>query len=274
MSWFSKVFKNTEEQPSGKAASGEHAKPTAAEKAAAQAPVIEDFEPIEEPPPPRNVVHAPRIMEAEEAGGGDDIRIKAQIDERTGETLFMVDRPLLDGMSFVCGDRDTAYGCAPLAGALFDSGGVASVTIHNTNVTVARDGAGMETDEEFAQRIGGEIRAHLKTGMPVVLPEVLNNIPSDDEIRTALQRVIDEEINPGIASHSGVITLNRVEGNTAYITMGGGCQGCAASTITLRSGIEGAFRAQVPLLGAILDETDHSAGTNPYFKTLPAGMGG
>jgi len=61
MPWFSKVFKNKEEQ----AQAGEPAAPTAAEKAAAQAPVIEDFEPIEEPPPPRNVVHAPRIMDAE-----------------------------------------------------------------------------------------------------------------------------------------------------------------------------------------------------------------
>jgi len=88
-----------------------------------------------------------------------------------------------------------------------------------------------------------------------------------------LQKVVDEQLNPGIAAHSGVITLNRVEGNTAYITMGGGCQGCAASTITLRNGIEGAFRDAVPEVGAILDETDHTAGTNPFFRELPAGMG-
>ena len=88
-----------------------------------------------------------------------------------------------------------------------------------------------------------------------------------------LQRVIDEEINPGIASHSGVITLNRVNGNTIYITMGGGCQGCAASSVTLRSGVEGSFRKEVPQLGAVLDETDHQSGVNPFFREMPAGMG-
>jgi Fe-S cluster biogenesis protein NfuA len=97
-------------------------------------------------------------------------------------------------------------------------------------------------------------------------------MPSEEEIRDALQGVIDREINPGIASHSGVIKLNRVVGNTAYITMGGGCQGCAASKITLRSGVERSFRQAVPALGALLDETDHAAGVNPFFQELPSGM--
>jgi Fe-S cluster biogenesis protein NfuA len=84
--------------------------------------------------------------------------------------------------------------------------------------------------------------------------------------------VIDLEINPGIAAHSGVITLERVIGNTAFIKMGGGCQGCAASTITLREGVHKAFRDAAPQVGAILDETDHTAGSNPFYRNLPAGM--
>jgi hypothetical protein len=30
----------------------------------------------------------------------------------------------------------------------------------------------------------------------------------------------------------------------------------------------------MPHLGALLDETDHAAGTNPFFTQLPMGMGG
>ena len=85
-------------------------------------------------------------------------------------------------------------------------------------------------------------------------------------------KVIDDEINPGIASHGGFVNLERVQGNTIFITMGGGCQGCAASAITLRRGIHTAFRSAVPQIGAIYDETDHAAGTNPYFNEIPAGM--
>ena len=80
------------------------------------------------------------------------------------------------------------------------------------------------------------------------------------------------EINPGIASHSGVVTLERIVGNSVFLTMGGGCQGCAASEITLRQGIHNTFRSAVPQIGGIFDVTDHAAGSNPFYSELPAGM--
>jgi Fe-S cluster biogenesis protein NfuA len=37
--------------------------------------------------------------------------------------------------------------------------------------------------------------------------------------------------------------------------------------LTLRQGIEPILLAQVPGIHAVVDETDHGAGTAPYFKT-------
>jgi Fe-S cluster biogenesis protein NfuA len=48
--------------------------------------------------------------------------------------------------------------------------------------------------------------------------------------------------------------------------MGGGCQGCSAADLTLKQGIHTSFRKAVPMVGAIFDETDHTAGLNPYFS--------
>ena len=45
-----------------------------------------------------------------------------------------------------------------------------------------------------------------------------------------------------------------------YIKMGGGCQGCSVADVTLKQGIHGAFREAIAGIGAIYDETDHSAG--------------
>jgi len=261
-SWFSKVFKSEEDSP----------KSTAPEPIE---DVVEEDDDEDEPlPKERRVVNAPIVVDESEASGySDDIVIKAKMEPQANGCTFLVDRPLLDGLSFWAPDADTAYGSAPLAGAIFDLGGIATVLIHGMTVTVSRDGTEFSPWEEVAKRIGAQIRAHLKSGMPVLDPDYQARIADEATIAKELQKVIDEEINPGIASHSGVITLNRVVGNTAYITMGGGCHGCAASTITLRSGIEGAFRGAVPELGAVLDETDHTSGTNPFFKELPAGMG-
>lgn len=261
-SWFAKVFdkKKAEEQASA--------------AVAVESPVEVASEPVERIPKQRKVVHAPVIPPVEEsapqAGG---IRIKAKIDPSGQRIVLMVDRPVLPGYSCRCASPDAAAEWSPLAETLFSVGGIEEVVLHEMNVTVTRDGTGGESPQDVARRLGQALRKHLESGEPVVSTAFTEGMPAEEEIRFALQRVIDEEINPGIASHSGVITLTAVKGNTAYIKMGGGCQGCAASSITLRQGVEQSFRAAMPHLGALLDETDHAAGTNPFFTQLPMGMG-
>ena len=80
-----------------------------------------------------------------------------------------------------------------------------------------------------------------------------------------VQRVLDEQINPQIAAHGGFVTLLEVKDETAYITMGGGCQGCGMADYTLKQGVEQAIVEAVPTVQRVLDTTDHAAGTNPYY---------
>ena len=47
--------------------------------------------------------------------------------------------------------------------------------------------------------------------------------------------------------------------------MGGGCQGCGAADITLKSGIERLIKEEIPEIEEVLDTTDHGAGSNPYY---------
>lgn len=88
----------------------------------------------------------------------------------------------------------------------------------------------------------------------------------DDPIANQVQQVVDGQINPGVASHGGWVVLLDVKDDTAYIEMGGGCQGCAISQMTLKDGIEKAITEQVPQIKHVLDHTDHSGGENPYYK--------
>lgn len=87
-----------------------------------------------------------------------------------------------------------------------------------------------------------------------------------DPVAARVQEILDRQVNPGIASHGGYVDLLDVRDGTAYIEMGGGCQGCAQVDVTLRHGVEVAVRAAVPEIVAIVDTTDHAAGTNPYFQ--------
>lgn len=253
--WFAKVVYKDKE-------------PTAPAEIPTAAPTIEPSASSSDEKQQRRVIYAPLLAEDTPAKIGNDIRIKAQLDTSEQRIVLMVDQPVLKGYSFWCTQRSEAEKYSPLSNALFEQANPTSILIHEMNVTVT----GTTVNADTAQRLGQIIRSHLEAGKAVMGEAYLAAMPSAEQVREDLQEVIDNEINPGIAAHSGTITLVAVKGNTAYIKMGGGCQGCAASSITLRQGVETSFRKAVPQLGALLDETDHTAGNNPFFTDLPAGM--
>jgi len=87
----------------------------------------------------------------------------------------------------------------------------------------------------------------------------------------AVQKVIDTQINPAVASHGGHVTLLEVKEDTAFIALGGGCQGCGMADVTLRHGIEAMIKEEVPEIRQIVDTTDHAGGTNPYYQPSKGG---
>ena len=277
-SWFKKVF-------TGGADRLESPEPTPTDASPAPTPVPTPT--LEQPalgqpdmwsyedddPKLRKVVNAPVLMPDEECSSwSDEIRIKAKVEKDGTTCVFMVDRPVFEGLSAWFPNASWAENASPFAERIFSVDGVGNVLLHDMTVTVGTEERCKREWEDIAKEVGSVVREHLKTNSPVVAEEFVKGIPPEEDIRQRVQACIDLEINPGIAAHSGVVCLERVKGNTVYITMGGGCQGCAASTITLRHGIHTAFRRAVPEIGAIFDETDHATGTNPYYKELPAGM--
>jgi Fe/S biogenesis protein NfuA len=85
-------------------------------------------------------------------------------------------------------------------------------------------------------------------------------------VEERVAQVIDRQINPAIAQHGGMAALERVEGDVAYVRLGGGCQGCGMATVTLDQGIESAILQGVPEIKRVVDVTDHASGVNPYYQ--------
>ena len=81
-----------------------------------------------------------------------------------------------------------------------------------------------------------------------------------------IQRLLDDQVNPAVASHGGYITLLDVKDDKAYIQLGGGCQGCGMADVTLKQGVEVAIKEAVPSIVEVIDSTDHGGGENPYFQ--------
>ena len=95
------------------------------------------------------------------------------------------------------------------------------------------------------------------------VPSVSEDSPLEDRINYVLYN----EINPGLASHGGMVTLVELTAeNEAVLQFGGGCQGCSAVDLTLKNSVESTLMERLPELKGILDQTDHTFTENAYYS--------
>ena len=79
--------------------------------------------------------------------------------------------------------------------------------------------------------------------------------------------MVDEQVNPALAAHGGYVTFMGHDGEgKAFLTMGGGCHGCAMSRMTMLEGVQTMIIEAVPTITKVVDATDHSTGENPYYS--------
>jgi Fe/S biogenesis protein NfuA len=118
---------------------------------------------------------------------------------------------------------------------------------------------------EWAEDAGG-FRVESDRPKPAAPPTVTSSGSGPSgPLAEQVQRVVDELVNPRIAAHGGAVEVVDVADDVVYVRMTGGCQGCAASAATLRSGVERMLKEEVPAVREIVDLTDHNAGSNPYY---------
>ena len=155
---------------------------------------------------------------------------------------------------------------APVNAAIGRDGGVAIVIpaasvarLRGSRLEFAPDGGGglvlvnpnMPTPEEVNPGVPADILA----------------LGTDGPLGTFAINVLDQHVNPSIASHGGradLVALDETK-KIAYIKMSGGCQGCAMSRLTLTQGIEATLRDAIPELSDVVDVTDHASGVNPFY---------
>ena len=179
---------------------------------------------------------------------------------------FTVSRTVHPGGPFFFDDRERAGG-SPLVERLFALPGVAYVLIADNVVTVGKQPGASWSGLRSA--IGTGLRTQLLTGVPAILQAPAN--PStrertDAQSRAVVQELLDREVNRSIAAHGGQISIVDVRDGNLFIAMSGGCQGCAASKVTLRQGFEVMLSRVAPEIVNIVDTTDHAAGNTPFYR--------
>ena len=140
-----------------------------------------------------------------------------------------------------------------------------SVVIPADSVDKIR-GARLELSDDVEQ--GGLVIVNPNKPVPPAASPGMGQAPADlsGDVPQRVIQVLDQQINPSIASHGGHAELVAVEDDVAYLRLSGGCQGCGLAAVTLSQGIEVAIRDAVPEITRVVDVTDHAAGTNPYYE--------
>lgn len=115
---------------------------------------------------------------------------------------------------------------------------------------------------DFTDSQGLVIRNPNKPEMPSV-----DGLTRADELSAKIEVLVETEVNPALAAHGGFVTYVGHDGEgTAYMTMGGGCHGCAMSTQTMLDGVQTMLSEALPEVQRVRDLTDHASGTNPYYS--------
>lgn len=217
--------------------------------------------------------------------GADDIRITKTADAEWHELRpralaaimehFMSGAPVVEEGATAPDDVDAAG----LEGAAAEIREIVETRIR----PAARDGGGDVSFVEFRDNV-----AYLRfDGAAYGLMQPIRNmlghyVPEVEDVRDAIEledrpglgteegkailELLDSQINPQVAAHGGHISLIDVKDRTAFVRLEGGCQGCSASSATLRQGVEIEIKRLVPTIAHVVDVTDHAAGTNPYYS--------
>jgi Fe/S biogenesis protein NfuA len=80
-----------------------------------------------------------------------------------------------------------------------------------------------------------------------------------------IEKLMDEQIRPALASHGGNVEVVDVDNGKLYLKLQGGCQGCSSSSATLRDGIARLVQETYPEINEVIDMTDHESGENPFM---------
>jgi Fe-S cluster biogenesis protein NfuA len=194
-----------------------------------------------------------------------DLRITAEpIDN--GRCKFLVSEPIHAGGVRRFASPDEARG-SPLPEAIFAIPGadVSEVIVSGNLVTVVKRSPAPWP--VVGKAVGQAIRAALAGSLQAVVikPAAAGSATADDALYERVADLFESQVNPMVARHGGRVELIDVQDAVVMVRMGGGCQGCGMADVTLRQGIEAMLQQQVPEVKGIVDITDHTAGSNPYF---------
>lgn len=185
---------------------------------------------------------------------------------------FSIDKPISKTSKTYAASEEAQF--SPLASKIFGFPWVEQVILEPKKISITR--ADWVEWDMLAQPLADMIEHHFSLYDEDIVPEENQEPPQRSETNDEefdlpeearpIYEFIQEAINPQLASHGGEVKMLDFQSGIVYLQMLGGCQGCGLAAQTMREGIEVALKGEFNQVKAVKDVTDHTQGTNPYFR--------
>jgi Fe/S biogenesis protein NfuA len=129
------------------------------------------------------------------------------------------------------------------------------------------DGIDLYLDRESAPRLQGATLDYVEdiTGSGLKFENPNQTALARHPLALRVQEVLDDRVNPSLASHGGVVSLVDIQEARVVLRFGGGCQGCGMADVTMKDGVSAQLKQQIPEISEVVDATDHASGETPYY---------
>ena len=163
-----------------------------------------------------------------------------------------------EGMSLDFPDLESSKG-SPLATEIFTKFSFIKRVFFMSNFVTLTKEESIEWDT-----IKDELKSFLKdyfdANKSIVVDDLSINkftdeINEDDpEIVKKIKELLAEYVRPGVEDDGGAIKFHSYENGVVKVLLQGSCNGCAFSTLTLKSGIENLFKRMIPEIESVIAE--------------------
>ena len=168
---------------------------------------------------------------------------------------FTANRMLVNQNIYEFNSRDEAS-ASPLALELFSFPFVESVFISNNFISITKKENGIEWSDIILE-MREFIRDYLVDGRSIInedaSPKKSKNITHKEELKSEFSEIekkiadlLDEYVRPAVEQDGGFISLKKFEKGIVTVSLQGACSGCPSSSMTLKSGIEGLLKREMP----------------------------
>jgi Fe-S cluster biogenesis protein NfuA len=181
------------------------------------------------------------------------VTIQAMPTPNPNTIKFLLDIEFIPSGSIDFPTREKAIN-SPLPKALLDIEGMTGIMIGTNFVSITKDSAAGW--ENVLEKASNTIKDMVGKVNPLISDDLIKTALEQGEVNGEIEQkiiaILDAEIRPAIAMDGGDCRLVSYQDGIVSLELQGACSTCPSSTLTLKMGIEGRLKEDIPEIKEVI----------------------